>query len=333
MSDQRGYVLALTLWALAAMAIVIGSFAERVWAALELAKSSQQRAQSLIESSETRADLLFRLATTPMSLYGLGRGSKQAIALDDRPYRGEGDNIIRLQDCRGLLDPNLAGGERIGPLLGVLGVPFEARASLLDTLEDYRDPDDFKRLSGAEKNEYHEAGLPPPLNNELITPNQIYGVLGWRDNPYVLENNRFADLITVGTSVGVNLNTAPWEVLMTLPGVSRDQAQALIDIRQQRPVELYDPSGLLAGIPAAVYMTQVYVLPSESVRVTQYQQGSGSALRYNVTLTPHGERSPWRIDYLYKIEFPYAHDASDKVFDLPKWAAPSENSGPPVLPF
>ncbi len=183
METQRGFVLPLTLWILAAIAIAAGAFAERMMAALDLARLSQQRIQNLVDMGNTRAEILFRLASTRMSVYGLGPTQGQAIALDDRPYQGEGHDLLRLQDDRGLINLNFATEGSLSRLLGVLGIPYEQRGRLVDTFNDYIDEDDFKRLNGAEAREYEAAGLPPPRNEKLVTPYEPRNILGWRDSP------------------------------------------------------------------------------------------------------------------------------------------------------
>jgi len=93
---QRGFVLVATLWILAVITIAASYFAERVSRSIALAQQKQESTEQLVEFANTRAEVLYRLGTMRVSLYGLG--NPPAIALDDRPYRGSGDDIVRLQD-------------------------------------------------------------------------------------------------------------------------------------------------------------------------------------------------------------------------------------------
>lgn len=330
---QRGFVLPLVLWVLAAMAIVVGIFALRIMNALDLAKASQQRVQGLIDINDTRSELLFRLGTTPMSVYGLGSLPEQAIRLDDRPYRGEGQSVVRLQDDRGLLNLNVAGEERIRRLLGIFGVPFEQRGRLIDALGDYIDEDDFKRLNGAEAREYAALGLPLPRNDKLLTTFEAARVLSWRDFPELWRVGGLADLTTVGTAVALNPNTAPWQVLATLPGITDDLAQTLIDARNSRPLRSVDDLALLIGVPGGNLIMSIIPFPSEIVRLTHSLPGQNWAVRYSVTLTPYNEHAPWRFDYQSRIELPYADDSSASLPPLPDKSALPANSGTSLLPF
>lgn len=333
MRRQSGFILPLTLWILAAVAIAAGVFAERMMGALELARLSQQRVQNLIDMADTRAEILFRLASTPMSLYGLGADPAQAVALDDRPYRGEGSTLVRLQDDRGLFNLNLSRAENIHRFLGALNIPYEQRSYLVDTLNDYVDADDFKHLNGAEAREYEAAGLPPPRNAPLVTPYEARNVYGWGDSAPLWKNGLLTELTVTGLSVGLNPNTAPWQVLMALPGMTEEIAKNIIESRQRNPIRSVEQVAPWMESSSMVLLTEVFTLPSDSVRVTQTVPGQAWAMRYNVALTPNAANAPWRIDYSYKIESPYGHDErAGQAPRLPEKSALPENPATPFLP-
>src|ERR1019366_6193309 len=191
---QRGFVLVATLWILAVITIAASYFAERVSRSIELARQKQETTDQLVEFANTRADILYRLGTIPITINGLG--SQPAIALDDRPYLGSGDDIVRLQDNRGLLNVNFLEQSMMARLLGQLGVPIEKRDAMIDTLLDYTDSDDLRRLNGAEKSEYAALGLPPPPNDWLASPYQLRNIIGWRDQPQLWENERLLQFVT-----------------------------------------------------------------------------------------------------------------------------------------
>jgi len=333
MRRQRGFVLPLTLWILAAVAVAAGALAERMMAALELARLSQQRVDKLIDMGGTRAEILFRLAVTPLSPFGLGTAPGQAVALDDRPYRGEGGDVLRLQDNRGLLNLNFAGEESLHRLLGALNVPYEQRSRLVDTLNDYVDEDDLKRLNGAEAREYAAAGLPRPRNEKLVTPYEARNILGWSELPQLWQSGGLPEFVATSRTAGLNPNTASWQVLMTLPGMTEESAKAMIALRAQAPIQTLEQAALLMGRPVSSLLTDLFTFPSNSVRVTQGAPGQAWALRYNVSLTPSGERSPWRIDYVYKIESPYPDVPIEPLPRLPEKSTLPAASAAPLLPF
>jgi len=329
---QQGFVLALTLWILAIIAIVAGYFAERLARDMELARQAQQNVQALVGMADTRAEILFRLGTQPMSLYGLGHGPDDSVALDNRPYRGSGGSVVRLQDNRGLYNLNiLMSEERLGRLLGVLGVPAESQAAMIDTLLDYEDEDDLRRLNGAEKKEYEALGLPPPRNDRLVTPYEARRVLGWGKVEPLWQNDRLASLVTTSTSVALNPNTAPWEVLASLPGVTSEVAHEIIARRRVQPLTSVDQIAALIGVPPQQLLLQIITLPSDSLRVTQSAPGVPWSMQYSVSLTPNADWGPWRIDYFYKTRLISTDEDLAKYPELPKASTLPLPTLPPFL--
>lgn len=331
-SGQKGFVLVLTLAVLAIVTIAAGHFAERVMRVMEQAQRAQKNTQALLGIADTRAEILFRLGTTRMSLYGLGQGPDDSIALDNRPYRGVGESLVRLQDNRGLLNLNIVGDDRLYRLLGILDVPADQRGRLIDTLRDYVDDDSLKRLNGAEAPEYEAAGLPPPRNERLTTPFEPQRIIGWRGLRQLWDDDRLPSLTTISYSVALNPNTAPWEVLATLPGVTNEIAQNIIVKRQLMPITSESQIAQLSGISPQQLLMQIIVLPSDAVRVTQSAPGVPWALQYNVSLTPNGDLGPWRIDYHYKTRLTYKDDKVKDIRELPPRSTLSASLPSPFLP-
>lgn len=321
---QRGFVLVATLWILAVITIAASYFAERASRSIELARQKQETSEQLVDFANTRADILFRMGTTPITLAGLG--SQPAIALDDRPYRGSGKDIVRLQDNRGLLNLNFPQQNMISRLLGQLGVPVGKRDAMIDALLDYTDSDDLRRLNGAEASEYAALGLPPPPNDWLASPYQLRNIIGWRDQPGLWENQRLLRFVTTSRVLGLNPNTAPLEVLASLPGGTREAAAAIVKMRSEKPLQ---SSGQLAGISTGALDPDFLLLhPSDSIRITHQSKTIPWAVQYAVMLTPRSEIAPWRVDYYVKTAVTYPTENVDKIQKLPSWtAAPPAAAG------
>jgi len=313
---QDGFVLVLTLLILAAITIFAAYFGERVQKSLQLAQQKQNLNDKQINLYNVRAELLFRLGTVHITQYGLGPRN-QAIVLDDRRYSVD-NTTLQVQDTRGLLNLNIVSDERLFRFLDAMGVPADQRSHLIDTLRDYIDEDDLRRLNGAESSEYRKLGLPPPTNLPLLSPLELKNVLGWRDMAPLWQNKiTVANLTTIGKVFGTNPNTAPWQVLVSLPGVTPGIAQAII-IRRQLEPDIGE--GFITQITGSSQeMGQIVALPADSVRVTQHADGLPWALRYNVSLTPMSSISPWDIDYFYRLE-----QNPDPV-TAPRGAAPADS--------
>ena len=314
---QRGFVLVLTLWVMVIVAIAAGYFAQRVARAVELAQQSRQNTRALIDMASTRSEMLYRLASSTMTEYGLGRGST-AIYLDDRPYRGEGNTLVRLQDSRGLLNLNLVDDGRLNRFLGLLGIEADQRSHLIDTLRDYTDADNLTRLNGAEADEYRAQGLPPPTNRDLVTPWQAKRIIGWRTTPELWQNARLTNLTTTNQSVGINPNTAPAEVLATLPGVTQEMAQIILAQRKLMPFTNEGQITQITMMPLDLPMGMgVIAIPSDTLRITQSSPGLPWAIQYNIKLTPNSQDAPWRTDYYSRVSVPASDAASVVGTELP----------------
>jgi DNA uptake protein ComE-like DNA-binding protein len=292
----------MTLWMLAAIMVAATIFSERVRQAVNLAQQQQQHTSALLDIKSTQAEILFRLGVTPISIYGLGDDPEgKNIALDDRLYRGLGNTTVQLQDNRGLLNLNIALDPQLLRLLAIANVAPEKRGMLIDTLRDYMDEDSVKRINGAEEPEYRALGLPPPRNEKLLTPFEARSIIGWRDEPQLWENNYLPDLTTVSSAVAINPNTARKEVLETLPGVTSEIADAIMASRNLQPIGSPDVIAQLAGGAPGEFMLSVIPFPANSMRVTHRSADLPWAIQYNVSLQPNSDKSPWRIDYYFKI--------------------------------
>jgi DNA uptake protein ComE-like DNA-binding protein len=305
------------LWILAIITIGVAYFAERVGGSIEQARQKQEATEQLVEFANTRAQILFRLGTTHFSYYGLG--GKPSLALDNRAYRGSGDDIVRLQDESGLLNINFVQRNLLLRFLGEIGVPVDKQDALLDTLQDYVDADDLRRLNGAEKAEYAALGLPPPPNELLLTPFQLKNIIGWRDLPGFWENQRLLQFVTTSRLSGFNPNTAPVELLASLPGSNRDIAATMIAARQENP--LHDVIQFIGSPPNRLEPEFFSYFPGSSVRVTQQSRKFPWAEQFSLVLTPKSESAPWRVDYHVKTTVPYLIENVDKTPKLPESTA------------
>lgn len=324
MKRQQGFVLVLTLWVLAAVAIAAAYFGERVQASLRLASARQDLAEAQVALSNGRAELLYRMAITPTSQYGLG-DLPSVIKLDGREYADAG-TLVQLQDAGGLINLNAFNDDFLGRLLGRLGVPTERQAALIDALRDYTDADDLRRLNGAESAQYQAIGRPDlPRNAALLMPMELRDVYGWGREEALWRAGGLLDLVTVEGEPRLNPNTAPARVLEALPGVTPDIAQLILARRELQPVGA-DWLDRTLGTHFSGMGSPITGFPSSVVRVTQRVLGLPWALRYNVVLTPTGALAPWKITSFHRLE----NLPPDPGPDTPSVAPPAPSPQPPA---
>jgi general secretion pathway protein K len=322
--------LVLTLWVLAAIAIAAAYFGERVQASLRLATSRQDQAEALIALSDGRAELLWRLGVTPLSAYGLG-DPPHVLKLDGRTYSDAGTEV-QLQESAGLVNLNRFDPAFLGRLLRTLGVPDDHQANLRDSLLDYTDADDLRRLNGAEAINYREAGRPDlPRNSPLIVPGELRDVRGWAAETDLWRANRVLDFVTTSGGSRLNPNTAPWQVLTALPGVTPDLARLIIARRELEPIS----TGWLdrtLGTSFDTFPSPLVAFPQGAVRVTQRVPGLAWGLRYNVELTPIGASAPWKISAYQRLELLPPESALGEPPATSPASSPSSKANAPDLP-
>ncbi|MFT5535070.1 MAG: general secretion pathway protein K [Candidatus Paceibacteria bacterium] len=317
---QQGFVLATTLWILAIITIGASYFAVRVGNSLELARQSRRTSEALVDFSGTRAELLFRLATTYPGLAGVGPTPATAIVLDGRRYQGTGQgDTVRLQDTNGLLNLNFIQPDPLLRLLAQLDVPFERRGPLLDTLNDYIDTDDLRRLNGAESQEYSRLGLPPPANDWLTTPLQLRRVIGWRDEAGLWKGDRLTNLVTTSRSLFFNPNVAPRELLAAYFDVIPEVADQLILSRQIIPFSNDKQITAITQMPVRS-VDSLYFYPGTTIRFTQESEKIPWAVQSQVMFTLSSSDAPWRIDYTLKTSSTTTTQNAKDSFPLPERA-------------
>lgn len=158
---------------------------------------------------------------------------------------------IDVIDETGKLDLNASSPETLERLFMNLGMDFNAAHSLAAAIEDWRDPDDEARPSGAESLYYLSLPRPyRPANRDFqsvdelllvrgVTPQLLYG--GYRVRPEdgaVERQVGLVDCLTVSTgSFSVNINYAPMPVLMSVPGMTSIVAAMIEEGRKRKPYE------------------------------------------------------------------------------------------------
>lgn len=317
MKQQKGFVLIFTLWIIAILALVIGAFATRTETSVTLARQAQDRFNTLIALNDSMAELNYRLATNHISYFGLGATANHAIKLDSQIYRTPNDIFVQLQDSNGLMPLNRFNPARMSKLLAQLDIPASTSATLIDALQDYTDSDNNRRLNGAEYGEYAAQGLAPPSNRPLETPHELQRVLGWKDLSALWGRNQAIDLFTPYGAGLLNPNTAPWEVLTSLPGVSKDVADLIIARRNIEPIRSGQVVSNIIGDANQMNFMNYLVFPSDHIGITLFSKKFPWAIRYNVALTPNDPHAPLRIDYIYKIAKPLHASNITNIPDLP----------------
>lgn len=329
-TSERGFVLVLVLWLLAAMAVVVGLIV--LWSRERVAEAQVLRTglDARMESVSTRDTLLVIAATVPATRAGLPlapltpteiaerrlddfggfdkspRGGE--LRLDGAVYAGLGSTRVAVQDESGLVGVGFPVGTPLVPLLRAAGVPRDRHSALEAALQDYVDADALRRLAGAEAPAYEAVRLAPPADRPLAVQGELWRVLGWADLAPEARK-RIADWSTTAYSGALNLNTAPLPLIEAIAvGCGRACRQRLAQ-RAERPFENArqfdaETGTRLPGDRDIDFRTA----PSEALRLTLWGD-AGSAWRIHVRLTPLADQAaPWSVDAAYRVPRPVSDD-------------------------
>ena len=321
----RGFALALTLWILAAIAVVVGLVTLWALQSVRDAGADRARIEDMVAMHGTRDTLLYLGATRALTRAGLPvtvlsddararrllddfgaldttpRGGE--IRMDGRPYLGDGNARFAIQDEAGLFSLVLPAAAGLDRVLAATGVPQREVPAYRDALLDYTDADSLKRLAGAEAREYEFAHLPPPPDRQLLLPSEAVHVLGWDSPPSQLRT--LLSESTTFESGTIGINTMPAALLpFWLPGCP-ETCRAFIERRDRAPFMSARDAELALGISLpGDAVTDYRTLPSETWRLTLWGR-SGAAERIHVRFTPLADATaPWSILAAYPVSRP-----------------------------
>lgn len=306
---QHGYLLPAVVVIVAASMIFVSATFERAQRQLRELGPLVAVTDAAVERASTLSQLLFALLTEPASALGIGMTPSLALRVDDSPYLAGERTLLQIRDVAGLIDINRADISTLRRLLAFAGVPSEARDTLADRILDYIDEDHFRRLNGAEDEDYRAAGLPPPRNRRLDSALQLRGVLGWDALVPSGAMSIIEAAITTAHQGTINPNAATAAGLVAALDVPPQVAEALV--AQRDGGRLLSEADLAAVIPAPRIPLHYAIDPvaSRRMRIVVADRETGLGTRVGVTITPYGQHWPWTVD---SIESFHVAD----VFDL-----------------
>jgi len=256
---ERGFALIAVLLVLAFVAVVGAEFAYSM--RLE-ATAARIYKETLIASHLAEAGLeqAIREIVSEFAFVGLGNDkdadadaecplvfyTSARLALKRLPHHnvplGAGQFTYCITDEEARLNLNTSPPDRVGRLLEALGLERQARDVVVDSLQDWRDPNEEHRLNGAESEDTY-LKLPVPYrskNGNLDSLAELIQIKGVTAKLLDGEEGRpgLAGLVTVKTPGQININTVRHEVVRAL-GLSDAE---FTEIEQARRLAPYSSS-------------------------------------------------------------------------------------------
>ena len=274
MKDERGFALLVVLLVMTLVAVVGAEFAYsmRLEAAAVRAYKNGIIGNHLAEAALAQA-IREIVADTPyvvedddglLTFYTADRRPLPRLRREKAEFGG-GRYSYRITDEEARLNVNSSAPDRIDRLLQTLGLEKEVRDTIVDSIQDWRDPNEEHRLNGAESDDYY-LKLPVPyrarnaniesitelLQIKGITPTLFSGVDG---------KPGLADILTARGPGPVNLNTAGPLAFCAL-AVSDAEVSEITQGRRATPYTVVP--GRLAGRGLAV-TTQTFRIEAEGL--------------------------------------------------------------------
>lgn len=310
-----GFILATTLWALVALALIAAYMDRATDTRVENVRQAKLMLQAELDRRSTEETVLYLLATNRMNHRGVLLMREQIFTDPDEPlpdgfgdgelrvggelYAGLGGVLFTVQDEAGLVPVNFPDDPTFHLLLEHLGVPADVVARLVPKLGDYIDLNQDLALDGAERVDYVRAGLPPPANWFLANPMELKRVLGADSLLAPGQWRRLRAMATPHLVWGTNFNTMPVELAAVLLGVAPKDLGAFLEARAEKPIGSLDHLGELTGQYPPLDPDAIIAYPTSLLRLSSWWPGGGPRTVVGVTLTPGSEIVPWRKEYRY----------------------------------
>jgi general secretion pathway protein K len=276
LSEKRGVALIMVLWVIAILSVVVFEFCFAMRTEVHITNNYKEELQcyAMAEGGVERAitELIYkhdpRVQQIRKTLISQERSQDQQDqkewAVDGRPYPlpfNQGTCEIRIMSEAGKVNINVVSESMLRKIIGQLGPEGEAKDTVVDSILDWRDPDDFHRVNGAE-NDYYQS-LKEPYNckngnldsvEELllvrgVTPDLFYGRKGTKsEEEDSLDRAGLRDIFSI-YSFGeqIDINSATPLVLNVVLGIPKEVAQQILKAREEKEFE--NQQDLLQRVP------------------------------------------------------------------------------------
>jgi len=269
MSTRTGSALIFVLWIVAILSLLASEMAFNARVNTQLYHDEAQKIKSypaILSCLRTGISIAKSEAESEDKTLN---GSTFTFSLKEANYQCE----ITFYDEAGKYNLNQVTEDQLLSIIESLGISGEQRDIIVDSILDWRDPDNLHRLNGAE-DDYYES-LDPPYkckNGSFSSVSELALVRGISLEIY----EKLAPLFTVYThSTQININSAPLAVLQSL-GFSEETAKLIIQEREKQPfLDMADLTARIPGIDPSSLRNKITFKDSNIYKV-KVKVGQGS---------------------------------------------------------
>ncbi len=278
LAEQRGVALIVVLWMFIFLFVVAFDFSTSVReeAAAAGRYGDEMQGYYLAIGGFEQGLYDFLSQTSGRQTQEPGQAQKD---LFDGTWReenlGGGVYRVRLVDEGGKININRVDEDTLRRVFSHLGIEEPRRSMLIDSIMDWRDPDDLHRVNGAESDYYLSLQPPYTAKNGFfdtvedllwvkgMTADLFYGLAApGGDSPAI----GLRDIFTVDSPIDrVNLRTASAAVIHALMGVTLDKSRAFVEERKKLSEKTLADLLPLLGVSATGAGMQTFVFANPSV--------------------------------------------------------------------
>jgi len=264
----------MVLWVITILTVVVLEFSFAMRTELNITKNFKEELQlyAIAQGGVQRAiaELIYKHDARVQQLRKTMKTEevtpeKKEWVPDGRPYPlqfNQGECELRIMSEAGKININTISEMTLRKLIGNLGLEVEKRDVVVDSILDWRDPDDFLRINGAENDYYQSLKEPYRCKNanldsieELllvkgVTPELFYGRKGTKAGE---EGAKTSDVglkevfSVYAPGEQVDINSASFPVLRAVLGVPSEVAKAILKAREEKGFQ--NQQDLLQRVP------------------------------------------------------------------------------------
>lgn len=317
MKNETGIALFLVLWVLTLLSVIAGEFCFAMRTEVNMTRNFKDQTTAyyvaLAGINRAIAEMIRNEVIPPKKTSSTISGKEDETEEEEEkdrwrinveippvPY-GEGLFEVRIGNESGKININGANEALLKTMLRGFDLEEQEKSIIVDSILDWRDKNTLHRLNGAEDDYY--LSLPEPYEckdadfdsvEELllvrgVTPELFYG--GLRDMVTVfeppLERRRRTDgpgykLIRADLNK-VNINAAPKQVLLSLPSMTEDLVQAIMNYRKESDFRsVTELSSLVGGDVYNVISPYITLETSPYFSIRSVGKMEGSRIRQGV---------------------------------------------------
>jgi len=250
-NDEQGIILIALMWLLVALSVIALSFSRESRVDVSVARNTRDLTMAYYVARAGIQTAVFRLVERVYAPPVQGIETQEPTPLDLGELQGDfggGAYRVEIQDEAGKVNVNFVTEDQLRALFAAIGIPKEDADTIADSIMDWKDVDKAHRINGAE-DDYYER-LPRPYktkNGRIETVEELLLIRGVTPGYYYGRREKGQDgsrrylyglsryFTVYSNSNRINVNYAPPEVLMSVPGMTPEAAQMIYERRKVKP--------------------------------------------------------------------------------------------------